>query len=241
MKKILFLLLISFTIQSQGMAGSHKKPKKILVFTKTKGFYHKSIPAGVKALLAMGVEKGIVVDTSSDATRFIYKDLKGYDAIVFLSTTGNMLDDAQQAEFKRYINKGGGFVGIHAAADAEYDWPWYNQLVGGYFLSHPQQQNATLVVQDATHISTQHLPQQWKRFDEWYNYKSIQTDLQVLLTLDETSYTGGKNGSFHPIAWYHDFDGGRAFYSGLGHTDESFADPLFLQHIWGGIVYAING
>ena len=241
MKKILFLLLISFAIQSQGMAGSHKKPEKILVFTKTKGFYHKSIPAGVKSLMAMGVEKGIVVDTTSDASRFVYKELKGYDAIVFLSTTGNMLDDAQQAEFKRYINKGGGFVGIHAAADAEYDWPWYNQLVGGYFLSHPQQQQATLVVQDATHISTQHLPQQWKRFDEWYNYKSIQTDLQVLLTLDETSYTGGKNGSFHPIAWYHDFDGGRAFYSGLGHTDESFADPLFLQHIWGGIVYAING
>ena len=241
MKKILFLLLISFAMQSQGMAGSQKKLKKILVFTKTKGFYHKSIPAGVKALLAMGVEKGIVVDTTSDATRFVYKELKGYDAIVFLSTTGNMLDDEQQAEFKRYINKGGGFVGIHAAADAEYDWPWYNQLVGGYFLSHPQQQNATLVVQDATHISTQHLPQQWKRYDEWYNYKSIQTDLHVLLTLDETSYTGGKNGSFHPIAWYHDFDGGRAFYTGLGHTDESFADPLFLQHIWGGIVYAMKG
>jgi type 1 glutamine amidotransferase len=241
MKKLLFLLLISFAIQSHGMADFHKKPKKILVFTKTKGFYHKSIPAGVKALLAMGVEKGIVVDTTSDATRFVYKELKGYDAIVFLSTTGNMLDDAQQAEFKRYFNKGGGFVGIHAAADAEYDWPWYNQLVGGYFLSHPQQQQATLVVQDATHTSTQHLPQQWKRFDEWYNYKSIQTDLHVLLTLDETSYTGGKNGSFHPIAWYHDFDGGRAFYTGLGHTDESFVEPLFLQHIWGGIVYAMKG
>ena len=241
MKKILFLLLMSFAIQSQGIAAFIKKPQKILVFTKTKGFYHKSIPAGVKSLMAMGVEKGIVVDTTSDASRFVYKELKGYDAIVFLSTTGNMLDDAQQAEFKRYINKGGGFVGIHAAADAEYDWPWYNQLVGGYFLSHPQQQQATLVVQDATHISTQHLPQQWKRFDEWYNYKSIQTDLHVLLTLDETSYTGGKNGSFHPIAWYHDFDGGRAFYSGLGHTDESFAEPLFLQHVWGGILYAMNG
>ena len=232
---------MSFAIQSQGIAAFIKKPQKILVFTKTKGFYHKSIPAGVKSLMAMGVEKGIVVDTTSDASRFVYKELKGYDAIVFLSTTGNMLDDAQQAEFKRYINKGGGFVGIHAAADAEYDWPWYNQLVGGYFLSHPQQQQATLVVQDATHISTQHLPQQWKRFDEWYNYKSIQTDLQVLLTLDETSYTGGKNGSFHPIAWYHDFDGGRAFYTGLGHTDESFAEPLFLQHVWGGILYAMNG
>ena len=143
MKKILFLLLMSFAIQSQGIAAFIKKPQKILVFTKTKGFYHKSIPAGVKSLMAMGVEKGIVVDTTSDASRFVYKELKGYDAIVFLSTTGNMLDDAQQAEFKRYINKGGGFVGIHAAADAEYDWPWYNQVVGGYFLSHPQQQQAT--------------------------------------------------------------------------------------------------
>lgn len=241
MKKILFLLLVAFSMQPQGMAAFHKKQKKILIFTRTKGFYHKSIPAGAKALMAMGTEKGIAVDTTSDATRFTYKELKAYDAIVFLSTTGNMLDEQQQAEFKRYINKGGGFVGIHAAADAEYDWAWYNQLVGGYFLSHPQQQNATLVVQDASHISTQHLPQQWKRFDEWYNYKSIQTDLHVLLTLDETSYTGGKNGAFHPIAWYHDFDGGRAFYTGLGHTDESFAEPLFLQHIWGGILYAMNG
>ncbi|MEI8110859.1 MAG: ThuA domain-containing protein [Chitinophagia bacterium] len=240
MKKIFFLLFLSLAIQPAIHAGIAKKSKKILVFTRTKGFYHKSIPAGVKALMTMGTEKGFLVDTTSDASRFEYKWLKQFDAIVFLSTTGNMLDDAQQEAFKKYINKGGGFVGIHAAADAEYDWPWYNQLVGGYFLSHPQQQQATLVVQDANNIATQHLPQQWKRFDEWYNYKSIQTDLHVLLTLDESSYTGGKNGAFHPIAWYHDFDGGRAFYTGLGHTDESFAEPFFLQHIWGGISYAMN-
>lgn len=240
MKKLFILLFISFAMQPAVHAAIEKKSKKILVFTRTKGFYHKSIPAGVKALMAMGAEKGFSVDTTSDANKFAYKWLKQFDAIVFLSTTGNLLDEEQQEAFKKYINKGGGFVGIHAAADAEYDWPWYNQLVGGYFLSHPQQQQATLVVQDATHIATQHLPQQWKRFDEWYNYKSIQTDLHVLLTLDESSYTGGKNGAFHPIAWYHDFDGGRAFYSGLGHTDESFAEPLFLQHIWGGISYAMN-
>ena len=154
-----------------------------------------------------------------------------------------MLNADQQVQFERYIQAGGGYVGIHAAADTEYDWPWYNRLVGAYFLSHPNNSNvrkATIEVLDSTHISTTGLPKRWERTDEWYNYKNIQSDLKVLANLDEETYEGGENGDNHPIAWYHEFDGGRAFYTGGGHTDESFSEPLFLKHLLGGIKYAVN-
>ena len=142
--------------------------------------------------------------------------------------------------FQRFIRKGKGFVGVHAATDTEYQWPWFNQLVGAYFKSHPKQQDAVLQIVDHEHPATKHLPATWKRWDEWYNFKSIQPGLKVLINLDESSYTGGENGAQHPISWYHSFDGGRAFYTGLGHTHESYADPLFLQHLLGGINYAIG-
>jgi hypothetical protein len=128
---------------------------------------------------------------------------------------------------------------VHAAADTEYDWGWYGRLVGAYFSSHPEQQEAVLNIVD-TSIATGHLPKQWKRKDEWYNFKKISKDIKVLVTIDEKSYTGGTNGDFHPMAWYHDFDGGRSFYTELGHTEESFADPLYLKHLLGGIRYAIG-
>jgi len=131
-------------------------------------------------------------------------------------------------------------VGIHAATDCEYDWQWYGNLVGAYFDSHPAQQDAMIDVVDPTSIATKHLPAKWKRFDEWYNFKWIEPNLHILLTIDETSYTGGKNPAYHPMAWYHDYDGGRAFYTELGHTNESYADPLYLQHLLGGINYAMG-
>jgi cytochrome c len=112
--------------------------------------------------------------------------------------------------------------------------------VGGYFLSHPKNQTARIQVLDREHISTRHLPEQWERYDEWYNYKSLNPATKVLMNLDEKSYQGGKNGDHHPIAWYHDYDGGRAWYTGLGHTDESFSEPEFLQHVLGGIQYAMG-
>ncbi|HSB94579.1 MAG TPA: ThuA domain-containing protein, partial [Flavitalea sp.] len=158
-----------------------------------------------------------------------------YNAVVFLSTTMNVLNADQQIAFEHYIQAGGGFAGIHAAADTEYDWPWYNQLVGAYFLSHPHQQNAKVNITDKTHPSTAKLPDTWERFDEWYNYKNIYSGIKVLATLDESSYEGGANGDNHPIAWYHDYDGGKAFYTGMGHTKESYEDPKYLQHILGGI------
>jgi type 1 glutamine amidotransferase len=219
---------------------SIKPKKKILVFSKTAGYHHASIGAGQVAIYKLGQENGFEVDTTSVADVFTESDLKKYAAVVFLSTTGDVLNPAQQTAFENYIKKGGGFVGVHAATDTEYDWPWYNKLVGAYFLSHPKQQDAVVHVLDKKNKSTSHLPTDWKRWDEWYNYKSISTDLNVLINLDETTYEGGKNGANHPIAWYHKYDGGKAFYTGMGHTDASYVDPLFLKHLLGGIQWAMK-
>lgn len=213
---------------------------RVLVFAKTAGFYHQSIPAGMAAIQQLGTENGFRVDTTRDARYFVQDSLQQYSAVIFLSTTMNVLNGEQQVAFERYIQAGGGFAGVHAAADTEYDWPWYNRLVGAYFLSHPKQQNAAIDVKDKTHRSTAHLPTRWERWDEWYNYKSIYPGIKVLATLDETTYEGGANGDNHPIAWYHEYDGGRSWYTGLGHTDESYKEPNFLKHLLGGIQYAIG-
>ncbi|WP_460944818.1 ThuA domain-containing protein [Spirosoma daeguense] len=218
-------------------------PARILVFSKTKGWKHTSIPAGIAALQKIGQENSIRVDTSKNADYFNDDSLKHYQAVVFLSTTGNVLNQTQQAAFERYIQAGGGYMGIHAAADTEYDWPWYNKLVGGYFSSHPSQPNVRKAMVDVTnkkHISTEHLPDHWERTDEWYNYRSLYSGLTVLANLDENTYDGGTNGSNHPIAWYHEFDGGRSFYTGGGHTDESFTEPLFVKHMLGGLKWVMG-
>jgi cytochrome c len=208
---------------------------RILVFSKTKGFRHSSIPAGKRMLMQLGQENGFAVDTTEDAAKFTEANLKRYSAVVWLSTTGDVLNEVQQADFERYIQAGGGYAGIHAAADTEYDWPWYNQLVGAYFLSHPKQQNVDIKVADKNHPSTSMLPDVWKRFDELYNYKSFAKGIKVLATLDESTYTGGENGANHPFIWYREFDGGKSFYTGGGHTDESYSEPLFVQHLLGGL------
>ncbi|MEM9917278.1 MAG: ThuA domain-containing protein [Bacteroidota bacterium] len=213
----------------------------VLVFSKTEQFRHASIPDGIKAIIELGEKHGFTVDTTEDASYFKEKQLANYNVVVFLNTTGDVLNDAQQLEFNRFIQAGGGFVGIHAAADTEYDWPWYNGLVGAYFNGHPSDPNvreAVIQKVDKTHDCTKHLPDDWKRLDEWYNYKSIQPHINVLLNLDERTYEGGTNGENHPITWLHEYDGGRAFYTGLGHTPESFQEPAFQELLWQGIYYA---
>ena len=217
------------------------KPK-VLVFSKTAGFHHNSIAAGNVAIQKLGAENNFDVDTTTDAEKFNSKNLKKYQAVIFLSTTGDVLNDTEQAAFEKYIKAGGGFMGIHAAADCEYDWQWYGNLVGAYFGNHPAQQEATLKIVDRNNISTKHLPDPWIRKDEWYSFKWVADGLHELITIDENSYELGKIAPMghHPMAWYHDYDGGRAFYTELGHTDESFADPLYLQHILGGISYAMG-
>lgn len=234
----LFLLLGGILLGSSAWA----KNKKILVFCKTAGFHHDAIPEGIAAIQKMGAENKFDVDTTVDAGKFTDANLKQYNAVVFLSTTGDVLNSDQQAAFERYMKNGGNFVGVHAATDTEYDWPWYGDLVGAYFRSHPAQQMATIKVTDRDHIATKHLPAEWKRKDEWYNFKYLAKDLNVLLYIDETSYDpgDGKMGDKHPMAWYHEYEGGRAFYTELGHTKESYAEPLYLQHLLGGIKYALG-
>jgi type 1 glutamine amidotransferase len=211
---------------------------KILIFSKTAGYHHASIDQGIAALKKLGAENGFAVDATTDSTQFTAENLKAYAAVVFLSTSGNVLDPAQQQAFEQYIQSGKGYVGVHAASDTEYDWPWYGKLVGAYFVKHPAQQMATLQVINRNSIATKHLPESWTRKDEWYDYRDIQPDLKVLIKLDERSYKGGSTGENHPIAWYHSYDGGRAFYTGLGHVEESYTDPLFLKHLLGGVQYA---
>jgi len=218
----------------------NKAKPKVLVFSKTGGFRHDSIEKGTATIEALGKENNFEVEHTEDSTLFTSDYLNKFKAVVFLSTTGDILNDEQQKTFEQYIQHGGGFVGVHAAADTEYSWPWYNKLVGAWFLSHPKQQNATIDVLDKNHPSTQHLPDQWTRWDEWYNYKDINPETHVLMKLDESSYEGGENKGNHPIAWYHEFDGGRAFYTGLGHTKESYDEENFKKHLLGGIKYALG-
>jgi type 1 glutamine amidotransferase len=213
---------------------------KVLIFCKTAGFHHQSIVAGIDAIRLLGQQNKFEADTTTDAARFTYKNLKHYAAVIFLNTTGDVLNNEQQAEFQKYIRSGKGYVGVHAATDTEYDWPWYGELSGAYFGNHPKIQQAVLKVNGTPNEFTRNLPAQWTKTDEWYNFKWISDKINVVLTLDESSYTGGKNGAMHPMSWYHEFDGGRAFTTALGHTDESYTNPLFLKHLLAGINYAMG-
>ena len=153
------------------------------------------------------------------------------------------MDDKEQGAFEKYIQSGGSFLGIHAATDTEYDWSWYGKLVGAYFESHPLNPNvleAKIDVLSKDHKSTAHLKDTWTRKDEWYNFKNLNPNVTVLLNLDEKSYKGGTNGANHPTAWYHEYDGGRAYYTGGGHTNESYAEPAFRQHLLGAIEWCLG-
>ena len=215
----------------------------MLVFSKTAGFRHSSIPIGIATVKKLGQENGFSVDATEDAGAFTSKNLARYRAVVFLNTTGDVLDAAQQDDFERYIQAGGGYVGVHSATDTEYGWPWYGRLAGAWFTSHPNSPNVrkgTFRVLDKSHQSTAGLPDRWDREDEFYNFKSIDPSIHVLVDIDEKSYEGGTNGANHPMSWYHDFDGGRAWYTNMGHTEATYTEPLFLSHLLGGLRYAIG-
>lgn len=232
------LLLILWIPLQQSCSPAGKG--HVLVFSLTKGYRHASIEKGQEAIKKLGAENGFEVTISEDPGLFTDESLQHFSAIIFLSTTGDILNSNQEAAFMRYIQAGGGFVGIHAAADTEYGWPWYGKLVGAYFHSHPKQQNATISVFCDGHASCTHLPTEWKRWDEWYNYRDVSPDIKVIASLNESSYEGGNMNGKHPISWYHEYDGGRSFYTGLGHTDSSFVEEPFLKHLLGGIRYAMS-
>jgi type 1 glutamine amidotransferase len=211
---------------------------QVLVFTRTAGFRHDSIEAGVQMVRELGQAHGFSVEHTEDAARFAPSALTPYRVVLFLSTTGDVLDAGQQAELERYVRAGGSFVGVHAAADTEADWPWYVGLVGATFLSHPLPQEGSVTVVDRTHRSTLHLGERWTRYDEWYDFRSAPRGVTVLLDADQGSYEGSTMGAEHPMAWYHAYDGGWAWYTAFGHTRESYADPAFREHVLGGILWA---
>ncbi|MCP3424288.1 ThuA domain-containing protein [Nocardioides pinisoli] len=241
-----------------GAAALAEPTYDVLVFSKTTGFRHGSIGAGIRAIERLGAQYGFNVDATEDATQFTAANLEQYEAVVWLSTTSDVLNDTQQAAFEDYIQAGGGYVGVHAASDTEYTWPWYGELVGAYFQSHPAgTPTATIDVEDKSTPSSCALPDRWERTDEWYNFQSkdnpvvngggtdysprVNPNINVIASLDESTYVendGNATDDDHPIAWYQEFDGGRSFYTGGGHTDASFSEPLFRLHLLGGIEYA---
>ena len=244
MHRLLVSLALPLIAAVSISSAAHAQEPRVLVFSKTAGFRHSSIPNGIAAIRKLGQEHGFAVDTTEDAGAFTQKNLARYRAVVFLSTTGDVLNAMQQDVFERYIQAGGGYVGVHSATDTEYDWPWYGRLAGAYFNGHPGNPNVrkgSYRVLDTTHVSTQGMPARFDREDEFYNFKSIDPTIHVLVEIDETSYEGGTNGDHHPMSWYHDFEGGRAWYTNMGHTEGTYTEPLFLQHLLGGLRYAIGG
>lgn len=242
----LLAILLSISCSAPIPELSSDAPR-VLVFTRTTEYRHENIQAGIEAIETAGKRRGIAIDTSEDPTVFSKDALAPYRAVVFFNTTGDVLDRTQQVAFERYIQAGGGFIGIHAAADTEWKknaWPWYTRLVGAAFLSHPNEpsnvQEATVRLVNPNHPSTATMPQSWEHRDEWYDYQRFSKDVEVLLRVDEDTYQGGQTGDFHPISWKRDYDGGRSFYTGLGHTEESFSESLYLDHLFGGIRWAMG-
>lgn len=220
---------------------------KVLVFSKTTAFRHPSIANGIQMIQQLGAAHNFAVDATEDAARFSAAQLAQYDVVIFLNTTSPrdgskpLLNSTQRTAFEQYIRAGGGYLGIHAASDGEYNWAWYGNLVGAYFKDHPAIQRATIQVENRNHPSTAHLGQTWQRTDEWYNFATNpRANVQVLLRLDETTYNGGNMGVDHPIAWYHEYDGGRSWYTAGGHTTASYGEAAFQQHVLGGILWAAN-
>jgi len=243
LKKILPLL---FIIASTVVA--HAQQFKVLLFTKTAGFHHQSIHEGVDGVRALAARHNFSVDWQEDGGVFNEANLKKFDVVIFLNTTGDILNAEQQTAFEKFIQSGKGWVGIHAAADTEYEWPWYTKLVGMMFNTHPAQQTAYLDVVNSNFPGLERFPKRMLWTDEWYEYQKPykSDDLKFLITLDEKTYDPKTNkgtgmGATHPMAWYHNYDGGRAFYTGLGHIGLVYSDQSFLDHLYGGIYWAATG
>jgi len=221
-------------------------PANILIFSKTAGFRHTSIPNGISAIQAIASSRGWTTSATENAMLFTQAGyLAGFDVVVFLSTTGDFLNNSQQTAFENYIRGGGGFVGIHGASNGETTWPWYEGLVGTEFLNHPsgtnQFQTASMSVEEPSHPSANGLPNPWERLEEWYNFEynpETVNGVNVVLKVDESTYIGGQMGSNHPIAWYREYDGGRSYYTALGHHAETYSDSLFRNHLEGAIEWS---
>ena len=216
-----------------GLNTDTNKVVKTLVFSRTLGYRHESIGAGIQMFLQHAGHWNLEVATTEATLHDSLLQETGL--LVLLNSTGDVFSDSEQEALKTFVHSGGSVLAIHAAADAEYNWPWYNQMLGAWFDSHPAIQEAKCLLQDAAHKAGKDMPAAWVRTDEWYNFKNIQPYIQRIYTLDESSYSGGNNGADHPISWYHSFEGGKVFYTGMGHTSETYSEPFFIQHIGGAI------
>ncbi|MFI9584250.1 ThuA domain-containing protein [Streptomyces sp. NPDC052236] len=222
-------------------ASGADAPYDVLVFSKTTGFRHDSIPAGIQMIRELGAANDFTVAATEDSAKFTTANLAQYETVVFLNTTGDVLNNTQQSAFESYIRGGGGYVGIHSAADTEYDWPFYGELVGAYFASHPAIQQATVRVENRAHPATQHLGPAWVRTDEWYNFRTnVRAGARVLATLDESTYSGGSMGADHPHTWCKTVQSGRSFYTGSGHSQANYTETGVRSLVLGGIRYTAN-
>lgn len=224
-------------------AGDAGAAFRVLVFSKTLGYRHASIPDGIRAIRELGSANGFAVDATEDSGAIAPANLLRYRAVVFLSVTGNVLDPDQQAAFKNYVLNGGGFAAIHGAVygplACEDQWTWYGEMFCCAFRNHSGIVPATVDIEDPAHPSTIDLPARWQRTDEWYNFNGTPRGrAHVLATVDESTYSGGTMGADHPIAWCLSVGKGRMWYTAMGHTESSFAEPLFRRHLLGGIWYA---
>jgi hypothetical protein len=249
--KLLKVLLLSLAgALASGVA--HAEQFSALLFSKTAGWHHDSINTGVTAIQALGKLHDFNVFWTEDANRvFNDKELAKYKVVIFLCTTGDVLNPEQQAAFERFIKAGGGFVGIHSASDTEYDWPWYTKMVGRMFHIHPAVQTATMKVEDYNFPGMDRFAKRFLFTEEWYEFGPPQSqELKHLLSVDEKTYKPAANwgpkkgegmGAFHPTAWYQHYDGGRAFYTAMGHLPATYTDAAFMHHIYGGIYWAATG
>ena len=215
---------------------SNNNSYSVLVITETKGWVHDSIESGLKLIQNIGNKNNFNVYHSDNSSVITYKNLKEIKTIIFLNTTEEILTDVEQKVMESFIKSGKGFVGVHAAADTEYNWQWYGNLVGAYYRNHPEVMNGKILT--INHKITNHLDSEWEIEDEWYNFDYVNYDINILLNLDEDSYIGGEHPDYHPITWYHEYDGGRSFYTGLGHTKEVYDDERFIKLLEKGILYA---
>jgi type 1 glutamine amidotransferase len=207
---------------------------RLLVYTRTTGYRHDSIPDAIAAVRTLGEFE---VDATEDPAAF-EGPLDAYAAVVFLSTSGEVLTPQGRERLAAYVEGGGGFVGVHAAACTEYAWPYYGELLGARFDRHPEYQPGKAVVEDRGHPATRHLPPVWEFTDEWYDFRAgPRGSVRVLASADESSYEGGGMGDDHPLVWCREQGTGRVFYTALGHAPEAYEDPDFRAHLLGGITW----
>lgn len=248
LRSALAALAAMMTVSVAAYAEADKP--RVLVFSHTTGWRHDSIEPALEAIAALAARDGYETVASEDPSVFSADGLAKFDAVLFLSSTTGMPKDGaaepmwllgeKREALQEFVHRGGAVIGVHAAADSHYGWPWYGRMIGGYFRRHPAgTPEGALRVAEPCHPATIALPAEFRRADEWYFFSDLNPDTTALVTLDPGSIGDPESGPV-PVAWFHEFDGARVFYTAMGHTKESYAEPLFLRHLAGGIRWALK-